>query len=128
MTTRELVYYGDIDFATPDDEQYRDNMLRQLNDPTVDPDTSIEVLEDLVDNMQDSASEVVPDRLSYLPMVTDDYRIAFCQVTKVLPELCQVEIWKQLLVDCEPIMPKTPEKKCERITISRTSSVARRLF
>ena len=94
---RELVWYGDIDFGTVSDEQYQANLYRQVNEPTLPKDLSIKMLENVAD---------------FVPLVTDDLRVAFCQVTQTLPEGCQVEIWKQVLAHgAESFQPKTPEKK-----------------
>ena len=48
---------------------------------------------------------------NFISLVTNDYRLAFCQATRVLPENTQVQIWRMSL-DIQPSMPKTP-RKCE---------------
>ena len=94
---REPVWYGYIDFGTVSDEQYQANMYHQINEPTLPKDLSIKVLENVAD---------------FIPLVTDELRLAFCQVTRELPEACQVQIWKQILAHgVESFQPKTPEKK-----------------
>ena len=100
---RELVWYGDIDFESVSDEQYQANLYNQVNEPTLPKDLSVKMLENVAD---------------YIPMVTDDLRLAFCQATNGLPENCQTQIWKQVLVyGGESFQPATPEKK-ERPRIS----------
>ena len=94
---RELVWYGDIDFNTISDVQYQANMYHQINEPTLPQDLPIKALENVAD---------------FIPMVTDELRLAFCQVTRDLPEGCQTQIWKHVLVHgAESFQPKTPEKK-----------------
>ena len=58
----------------------------------------------------------------YIPLVTDDFRIAFCQATEPLCSDVQRIIWKKVLYD--DIILETPSapKKCS-VTYSRTSSV-----
>ena len=34
---------------------------------------------------------------NFIPLVTNDYRLAFCQATRVLPENTQVQIWNLIL-------------------------------
>jgi len=31
--------------------------------------------------------------MDFVPLVTDDYKLAFCQATNALPELAQYKIW-----------------------------------
>ena len=100
---RELIWYGDIDFDEVSDDQYQANLYNQVREPTLPKDLSIKMLENVAD---------------YIPMVTDDLRIAFCQATRELPEGCQTQIWSQVLAHgAESFQPKTPEKK-ERPRIS----------
>ena len=94
---RELVWYGDIDFEPVSDEQYQANLYNQVNEPTIPKDLSIKMLENVAD---------------FIPLVTDDLRVAFCQATGGLPENCQTQIWTQVLAHgAESFQPKTPEKK-----------------
>ena len=73
------VYYGDIDDSTITDEQYMSNLIHQIyKDPET---TSITELEFIVDCLQ----------------VSYDFRLAFCQSTRELPELVQRLIFEQLL-------------------------------
>lgn len=100
---RELVWYGDIDISTISDEQYKINMYNQVREPTLPKNLSIKVLENVAD---------------CIPLVTDELRLAFCQVTRELPEGCQTQIWKHVLIHgAESFQPKTPVKK-ERPRIS----------
>ena len=107
---RQLVWYGDLDFAPPTPEQYHENLLQQIDSlsppgdsgEAIDPDTPTSVLESMIDVQ------------NFIPLITDDYRIAFCQVTSGLPELCQTKIWSTLMRDdisIEP--PSAPKKKYE---------------
>lgn len=58
--------------------------------------------------------------LDYIPLVTDEFRIAFCQATEPLCSDVQRIIWKKLLYEnIELYSPPTP-KKC-RIQYSRVS-------
>ena len=94
---RTLVWYGDIDFSIVSDEQYHTNLHQQVNQPALPEDLSIKMLENVAD---------------FVPLVTDDLRLAFCQATRGLPENCQVQIWTQVLIHgAESFQPKTPEKK-----------------
>jgi hypothetical protein len=47
-------------------------------------------------------------RMNFIPMTTDNFRIAFCQATKPLPEGLQRAIWN-LSLDI-PELPKAPKK------------------
>jgi hypothetical protein len=97
---RQLVWYGDIDSDPISDDQYISNMYHQIHEPSLPKDLSIKMLENVAD---------------YIPLVTDNLRIAFCQVTHSLPELCQVQIWAHTLAHGTEslLMPRTPEKKRE---------------
>ena len=53
-----------------------------------------------------------------MPLITDDYRIAFCQVTTELPEAIQKLIWSMSLPD--PVCPSAPKKP--RIKYGRNNS------
>ena len=92
---REPVWYGDLDLAPPTPEQYHDNLLRQIDRDTIDSDTPTWALERMIDTQ------------NFIPLVTEDYKLAFCQVTRSLPELCQRQIWSALM--CDP--PPAPQKK-----------------
>jgi len=104
---REPVWYGDLDLAPPTPEQYHENLLWQIDreappgddrDP-VDPDTPTWALEQMIDTQ------------NFIPLITDDYKLAFCQVTRSLPELCQAHIWSALMRDDVSIPPPAPQKK-----------------
>jgi hypothetical protein len=101
---RELVWYGDLDLAPPTPEQYRENLFRQIDyasppgdtgDP-IHPDTPTSVLENMIDTQ------------NFIPLITEDYKLAFCQVTHSLPELCQSHIWSALMRD-DISLPPTPQ-------------------
>ena len=64
----------------------------------------------------------------YIPLFTDELRLAFCQVTNTLCADVQRIIWKKLLYEELPPVPLAP-KKCS-VTYSRTStnSLPRNLF
>ena len=47
---------------------------------------------------------------SYVPLTTDDYRVAFCQAIDDLPEDCKRIIWNKT-IDIYPEPPATPIKK-----------------
>ena len=68
MSTRELVDYSDIDDTCVPDEKYRCNLLYMY--PHLDPLRSVPMLEWAIDYAH----------------VSGDERLAFCQVTRVLPE------------------------------------------
>jgi hypothetical protein len=96
---REPVWYGDIDFNTISDEQYRANMYHQINEPSLPRNLSVSKLENVAD---------------FIPLVTDDLRLTFCRVTRGLPELAQTQIWATVLAHgAESFQPKTPRKKYE---------------
>ena len=52
--------------------------------------------------------------MDYIPLITHDYKVAFCQATNKLPELAQREIWNKVLELTEPECPPTPVKKPPR--------------
>ena len=104
---RELVWYGDLDLAPPTPRQYHENLLRQVDQRSpvgdgpdeISPDTPTWDLERMIDTQ------------NYIPLITEDYKMAFCQVTSALPELCQVHIWKAPMRDDISIeTPQTPKK------------------
>lgn len=65
----------------------------------------------------------------YIPVTTDDFRIAFCQVTKPLCTDVQQIIWKEVLYCTEPIEPPpTPVKKCPIIYDPFSISLPKNLF
>ena len=97
---RELVWYGDLDLAPPTPKQYHENLLRQVDGlGEISPDTPTWDLERMIDTQ------------TFIPLITDDYKMAFCQVTNGLPELCQVHIWKALMRDDISIDPPPAPKK-----------------
>jgi hypothetical protein len=99
---RCLVDYSDLPHTPISDTQYRSNLLRQIGDPMVLTNTPIRELEDMID------SGYVP---TYIPLVDDEYRITFCQVTEGLPELCQVKIWDMVRKShTVPNPPNAPHK------------------
>ena len=56
--------------------------------------------------------------MDYIPLVTDDFRVTFCRVTKSLCPDVQCIIWRKLLYeDIKLTTPSTPQK-C-RIKYSR---------
>lgn len=101
------MWYGDLDLAPPTPEQYHENLLQQIDSlsppgdsgEAIDPDTPTSVLESMIDVQ------------NFIPLITDDYRIAFCQVTNGLPELCQTKIWSTLMRDDISIEPPSAPKK-----------------
>jgi len=101
---RELVWYGDLDLAPPTPRQYHENLLKMIDIEApvgdgpgkISPDTPTWDLERMIDTQ------------NFIPLITEDYKIAFCQVTSGLPELCQVQIWKALMRDEPPQAPKKP--------------------
>ena len=70
--------YGDLDHVPITDAQYQANLLHQY--PHLDPSFSVTELENLIDILQ----------------VPYDDRLAFCQVTRLLPELIQRLIFKKM--------------------------------
>lgn len=104
---REPVWYGDLDLAPPTPEQYHENLLRQIDfeapvgdgPSEISPDTPTWDLERMIDTQ------------NFIPLITEDYKVAFCQVTSGLPELCQVHIWKALMRDDVSIEPPQAPKK-----------------
>ena len=61
-----------------------------------------------------------------MALTTDDYRIAFCQVTKELPEYVNKLIWVMSLPD--PVCPSAPKKSRESPFESWMSSINSILF
>jgi hypothetical protein len=118
---REPVWYGDLDLAPPTPEQYHENLLWQIDreappgddrDP-VDPDTPTWALEQMIDTQ------------NFIPLITDDYKLAFCQVTRSLPELCQTLIWSSLVLDDVSIPPPAPQKKKYKMSDRMKSHMSR---
>jgi hypothetical protein len=64
----------------------------------------------------------------FIPLVTNDYRLAFCQATRNLPELAQVSIWKKVMQDVTPpsTPPPTPIKPSPRLNRLMNNWKARR--
>ena len=56
----------------------------------------------------------------YIPLVTYDYKLAFCQATTHLPEDTQRIIWNKVLNVCAPSTPPPapmkPSKNLKRLT------------
>lgn len=48
-------------------------------------------------------------KMDYIPLVTDDYKLAFAQATGTLPEDVQRIIWNKVL-QVEPLVPSAPKK------------------
>ena len=64
----------------------------------------------------------------FIPVVTDDLRIAFCQATAPLCSDVQRIIWEEVLYCTEPIEPPPAPKKC-KISYTRSPiSLPRNLF
>ena len=55
----------------------------------------------------------------YIPLVTYDYKLAFCQVTNQLPEDIQRNIWNKVLYVSAPATPPPapmkPSKNLKRL-------------
>lgn len=73
--------YGDLDHIQITDAQYHANLLHQY--PHLDANLSITELENLIDIIQ----------------VPYDTRVAFCQVTALLPELIQRIIFQTVFFE-----------------------------
>ena len=102
---REPVWYGDLDLTPPTPEQYHENLLLQVEYyDTIDPDTLTSVLESMIDTRNS------------IPVVTDEYKLAFCRVTHSLPELCQSHIWSVLMILDSNIEPPPTPKKTYRMS------------
>jgi hypothetical protein len=113
---RKPVCYGDLDLAPPTPKQYHENLLRQIdNDAQVSYDTPTWCLERMIDTN------------NFIPLITEDYKLAFCQVTRRLPELCQVHIWKTLIMDDISIEPPHAPKKTSKLSIRMNRWAARKL-
>ncbi|ALI95350.1 hypothetical protein AP053_gp195 [Ostreococcus mediterraneus virus 1] len=67
--------------------------------------------------------------MDFIPLVTDDFRIAFCQATESLCSDVQRIIWKNLIYQNIELDPPPAPKKC-RIKYSRVfgSSLPRNLL
>ena len=77
--SRELVSYNDLDHIPVTDEQYHANLVHQY--PHLDPTFPIGELEFIIEVLQ----------------VPYEFRLAFCQVTRHLPELVQQIIMSHLI-------------------------------
>lgn len=110
---REPVWYGDLDLAPPTPEQYHENLLRQIDRETIDPDTPTWDLERMIDTQ------------NFIPIVNDEYKLVFCQVTRSLPELCQTHIWSALMQEDESLPPSAPKKKKHEPSDRMISHMAR---
>jgi len=54
--------------------------------------------------------------MNFIPLVTDDLRIAICQVLSSLPgEIVRYEIWPEVM-DVQPIAPGAPPRRLRRVT------------
>ena len=58
--------------------------------------------------------------MDFIPLVTDDFKITFCQATKQLCPDVQRIIWKKLLYENIELEPPSAPIKC-RIKYSRVS-------
>jgi hypothetical protein len=58
--------------------------------------------------------------MDYIPLVTDEFRIAFCQATEPLCPDVRRLIWEKVLYDTIRLEPPPAPKKC-RIRYSRVS-------
>ena len=58
--------------------------------------------------------------MDYIPLVTDDFRIAFCQALEPLCQDIQRVIWEKVLYDTIKLEPPPAPQKC-RIRYSRVS-------
>jgi hypothetical protein len=47
--------------------------------------------------------------IDYIPLLTDDYKLAFCQATNGLCTDVQRLIWEEVIVT-EPVCPPAPKK------------------
>jgi len=57
--------------------------------------------------------------MDYIPLVTDDYRLAFCAVTASLPTDIQQIIYKKALNGGEVSAPSAPKKVTPSPRLSR---------
>ena len=105
------MWYGDLDLAPPTPEQYHENLLRQVDSESPVGDGPGEINPDT----PTWALEVMIDTQDYIPLITEDYKLAFCQVTSALPELCQIHIWKALMRGEPPQAPKKPYVMSDRM-------------
>ena len=55
--------------------------------------------------------------MDYIPIIDDEYILAFCQATNALPNDIQRIIWKNLMIDDDLEPPPTPKKTYERKNI-----------
>ena len=51
----------------------------------------------------------------FIPLLTVDYKIAFCQVTKDLPTLCQENIYHMVTKGYIPPVPNAPLKVSKKL-------------
>ena len=58
--------------------------------------------------------------MDFIPLVTDDFRIAFCQALEPLCQDIQRVIWEKVLYDTIKLEPPPAPQKC-RIKYSRVS-------
>jgi hypothetical protein len=63
-----------------------------------------------------------------IPLVTDEYRIAFCQATAQLCSDVQRVIWEEVLYCTEPIEAPPAPKKCKNSYTRLPISLPRNLF
>ena len=64
----------------------------------------------------------------FIPVVTDDLRIAFCQATAPLCSDVQRIIWEEVLYCTQPIEPPPTPKKCNISYTRSPISLPRNLF
>ena len=118
---REIVWYGDLDMAPPTPEQYHENLLWQIDHVSDRGDAP-----DLIDTYTPTrALEQMIDTEKFIPLITEEYKLAFCQVTCELPELCQIHIWSALMRDDVSLPPPTPKKKKYELSPRMKSHMAR---
>jgi len=51
----------------------------------------------------------------FIPLFTDDYKLAFCRATNNLPTLCQQNIWHLMTKGHIPPTPAAPLKISKRL-------------
>ena len=64
----------------------------------------------------------------FIPVTTDDFRIAFCQATSSLCSDVQRLIWEEVLYCTQPIEPPPTPKKCSISYTRFPISLPRDLF
>ena len=62
----------------------------------------------------------------YVPLVTHNYKVTFCQVTSVLPRELQEIIWNKTL-EIQPVAPPAPIKPSKRLARLMNGWAQRRL-